>query len=217
MDKAPTVYLDANILRFSQTSLLRLMPRKSVIDWGHAKSEMIVHDLIYFNPNTRLKNPELRREADLLEDIATFVKDGKLKAVMQMETDFESWSRLQLGNDRGRFYGAKIDRVEAPIKYDRILLGARFSAKELQLRFLAGIKHKCFTELQKITGAIQGENKYNQRQLLDAFHIWCAEHNHCNYFLTLDFRLIKMVTRHKLKPDLPILVRPSQLLLKMKI
>jgi hypothetical protein len=172
---------------------------------------MVVHDLINFNPNTRIRDPKLKMEADLVEQVAQVVKDGKLKAVMQMEAEFESWGLPNMMGG-GRFYGAPLEFVDAPIKYSRILLGAGFDAEDLQSRFLAGIKHRRFIELQKVTGAFQGRGKHCLNQLLDAFHIWCAEHNSCDYFLTLDFRLVRMVSGHKLRPTSPILVRPSELL-----
>ena len=68
--RIPTIYLDTNILKFAKTSLPRLRPRKTIIDWGHAKSEMVVHDLIDWNPNTRIRDPEHRKEADLVESVA---------------------------------------------------------------------------------------------------------------------------------------------------
>lgn len=183
---------------------------------GHTKSEMIVHDLRSFNPNTKISDPNHRKEADLVEQVAGHVKSGKLQAVMQIETEFESWGHVTIEySEKGKFYGAPIKRVNAPIEYSRILMGAGFSAKELQLQFLGSIRHKRFLELQKITGGFQGKGKYCQKQLVDAFHIWCAEHNHCDYFLTLDYKLIKMVESHYLKPIKPTLVRPSQLLAQL--
>src|SRR5256885_15536105 len=118
MNTIPTVFLDTNILKFAATSLVRLRPRKMIVDWGHTKSEMVVHDLINFNPNTRIRDRKHRKEADLVEEVARFVKDGRLRAVMQMEAEFESWGLPNMMGG-GRFYGAHIDQVDAPIKYDR--------------------------------------------------------------------------------------------------
>jgi len=172
---------------------------------------MVVHDLIHHNPNTRIRNPELRKESDLLEAVARLVKDGKLRAFMQIEAEFESWGLPNMLGGGG-FYGAPIEQADAPIRYERILMGAGFDAEVLQLRFLVGIKSPRFIELQKVTGAMQGNGKYCLRQLLDAFHIWCADHNCCDFFLTLDFSLIRMVAKHRFKLPLPVLVRPSELL-----
>ncbi|HEY1719252.1 MAG TPA: hypothetical protein VGH42_13290 [Verrucomicrobiae bacterium] len=216
MNPPPTVYLDAMVLRFSQTSLLRFFPRKTTLDWGHTKSELVVNDLKHFNPNIKIRDLNHRREANLVEQIAHHVKAGKIQAVMQMETELESWNHVTLEfNEKGKFYGAPIKYVDAPFRYERTMIGGRLSIQELQLGFFSGIKDKRFIELQKITGAFQGNDKYCHQQLLDAFHIWCAEYNRCDYFLTLDYNLIKMVARHKLKPVKPVLVRPSQLLYEL--
>jgi hypothetical protein len=70
------------------------------------------------------------------------------------------------------------------------------------------LNDKRFLELQKITGAFQGKRGVQRNQLLDAFHLWCAEHNKCDFFLSLDFKLATHT-----KGRVPVLiVRPSQLL-----
>src|SRR5437667_3363654 len=156
MKRAPTVFLDSNVMKFSGTAEPRLRPRREVIDWGDKKMEWIVHDFIYYNPNTRIRNsPELRKEADLLEEVAGFVKEGKLEAVMQMEAEFEWWGRAIVPGGV-RFYGAPIKYVDAPIKYGRLLMGAGLDAGELQLSFLTGIREPRFLELQRVTGGFQG-------------------------------------------------------------
>jgi hypothetical protein len=63
-----------------------------------------------------------------------------------------------------------------------------------------------------MTGAYQGGGKWNRNQLLDAFHLWCAEYNKSDYFLTLDFKLIRILGQNR-KTRLPVrAVRPSELL-----
>ena len=112
----------------------------------------------------------------------------------------------------GKFYGAPVEQVEAPVKYGRVIIGGNQDAKEMQFNFLSRLNHKRFTELQKLTGAYQGPGKLNRNQLLDAFHIWCAEHNECEFFLTLDFKLIRIVTNNRSYNSTVKLVRPSELL-----
>jgi hypothetical protein len=65
--------------------------------------------------------------------------------------------------------------------------------------------------LQKLTGAYQGPGRLNRNQLLDAFHLWCAEYNHCDYFLTLDFNLSKIANKQKRRFPTEI-VKPSELI-----
>ena len=54
---------------------------------------------------------------------------------------------------------------------------------QAQFKFLRSLNDERFRELQAITGAYQGEGKINRNQLLDAFHLWCAEGNGCDLFL----------------------------------
>jgi hypothetical protein len=61
----------------------------------------------------------------------------------------------------------------------------------------------------RITGAYQGTKKTNRNSLLDAFHLWCAEHNNCDFFLSPDFRLARMIMMSKAKPKVPMSSRPS--------
>jgi hypothetical protein len=80
----------------------------------------------------------------------------------------------------------------------------------------SSINDKRFIELQRACGAFQGHIKPpNHNQLLDAFHIWCAEFAGCSYFLTLDFKLMRVLSKSKAKTQLR-LVRPSELLFEVQ-
>ena len=77
---------------------------------------------------------------------------------------------------------------------------------------MCSIKHPRFTELAKMTGAYQGASKpLNLNQALDAYHIWCAESAEIDYFLTMDYKLQKVVGRSKFEPSVKV-VTPDQLL-----
>jgi hypothetical protein len=117
-----------------------------------------------------------------------------------------------MGSATGPFYGAPITDVEAPIKYRSALFAPKISADELTKHFLVGVEDKRFQTLAKLTGGYQGPAKYNLNQLLDAFYIWCAEHNCCDYLLTLDFKLIRVIKNTKGHNVQVKLVRPSELL-----
>ena len=205
------VYIDTNVLKFSATQLQRYRPRTQKINWGGRELEVTVNDLVCVNPNETIKNPELKIEAELLPVLAEAGKAGVIKYVIQMEALFESWGIPKMKSETGTFYDAPYECVEAPVKYSRTLVGAGFDPKEMQFRFLSSIKNKRFIELQKLTGAYQGSGKLNRNQLLDAFHLWCAEHNGCDYFLTLDFKLIRVVGKQKGR-FLSEVVKPSELM-----
>lgn len=205
------VFLDTNVLKFAATELPRLSPRKQSLDWGGKTIEVTVHDFIEVNPNEAIKNPELKAEAELLPRLAKFGKSGELSYVMNFEALDESWGLPNMDTKNGRFYGAPIEVVKAPFEYGRTVVGGGVKPKDWQLRFLASVEHPRFLELQRMTGAFQGAQKLNPNQLLDAFHIWCAEHNGCEYFLTLDFKLIKVLRLSQVQSNVQF-VRPSELL-----
>ena len=210
----PRVYLDTTVLKFSATALKRLLPRKQMLYWGGNVHEVTVHDLSTVNPNESLTG-EIKAEAELLPTLAEFGKQGTVRYFIHTETEFESWGLPKMmGNTTGRFYGAPIEGAESPVQYSRVMIGYYTQdPKEMQFDFLSDLKHRRFNELQRMTGAYQGPEKLNRNQLLDAFHIWCAEHNGCDFFLTLDFKLIKVVS-HSHKPTIK-LVRPSELLIHL--
>lgn len=209
------VFLDTNVLKFAATELPRLRPRKQSLDWGGKTIEVLVHDFVEVNPNELIENPALKAEAELLPRLAEFGKLGELDYVMNSETMEESWGLRNMDSKNGRFYGAPIEVVKAPFEYERIMAGGGVKPKERQFRFLASVRHERFLELQKMTGAYQGEQKLNRNQLLDAFHIWCAEHNGCEFFLTLDFKLIKVLSLSPAKSMVRV-VRPSELLARLE-
>ena len=205
------VYIDTTILKFSATQLPRLRPRKSLINWGNRTHEVVVHDFVYINPNDFIDNDDLKAETMLLPTLAKAGKHGQVKYVIQIETLLESWGLPKMDSETGKFYGAPLECIESPIKYSRIIFGFSFGAKELQFNFLSSIKNKRFLELQKMTGAYQGPGKVNRNQLLDAFHLWCAEYNKCDYFLTLDFKLVNILRKQKHYLSLEVL-KPSELI-----
>jgi hypothetical protein len=210
------VYLDTNIYKFSATQLPRLRPRQQTITWGDIVQEVTVHDFIEVDPNDKIQNQELKNEAELLPKLAELGEKGAVRYFIQIEALLESWGIPNMDSRTGKFYGAPVEQVEAPVKYGRVILGGNQDAKEMQFNFLSGLNHKRFIELQKVTGAYQGPGKLNRNQLLDAFHIWCAEHNECEFFLTLDFKLIRIVTNNRSYNSTVKLVRPSELLNNIK-
>jgi hypothetical protein len=207
----PKVYIDTTVLKFSATQLPRLRPKRQKINWGGQDHQLTVYDFVHVNPNDSIDNPELKAEVELLPVIAEAGKAGVIKYVIQVEALFESWGIPKMKSETGTFYDAPYEYIEAPVKYSRILVGAGSDPKEMQFRFLSSLKDKRFIELQKLTGAYQGPGKLNRNQLLDAFHLWCAEHTDCDYFLTLDFKLIRVVGKQKGR-FLSEVVKPSSLI-----
>jgi len=209
----PKVYIDANVLKFSATELLRSVPKnKKIRNWYGKVTGILVSSPEYVNPNQRIRSKRLREEVDLLPRIAELAKNQRIRVLMNHETELETWGLPNMDSRTGRFYGASIEYVEGPVKCERVIAGFGRSAAEWQFGFMGGIDDKRFLELQKATGAYQGKNALNRNQLLDAFAIWCAEYGKCDLFLTLDFKLIRMMRKSKYAPARLTFVAPSELL-----
>jgi hypothetical protein len=194
-----------------------MRPRKKNISWGGRLHEVTLHDLVLVNPNDSIQNPELKTEADLLPLLADFGRRGNIKYLINVETLLETLGLPGLDSQTGKFYGTPYDVAEPPIRYSRIALGLGVPHKRTQFEFLSSIREERFIELQKMTGAYQGEGKLNRNQLLDAFHIWCAEHNDCQFFLTLDFKLIRLLRNNKGRQILVRVLKPSELLERLTV
>ena len=101
------VYIDANILKFSATRLLRFRPREVMVDWGGKRQPLTVHDPVTVNPNDGIaNNTELRREAELLPQVAALAGSGIVDFLINIETQMEVWGLPNLDSESGSFYGA---------------------------------------------------------------------------------------------------------------
>lgn len=77
-------------------------------------------------------------------------------------------------------------------------------------RLLTKLTAPRFLELAAACGAPAGTRKYNQ--LADAYFLWCAEKNACDYFLSLDFELQRLLRNSRLShPAVPV-VRARELI-----
>ncbi|NOT60254.1 MAG: hypothetical protein HOP19_08515 [Acidobacteria bacterium] len=161
-------------------------------------------------------NEELKKEIDLLPQIADLAKVGTMEVLQHLETIMEAAGKRRMGSASGKFYGAPMTMADNPIPYGRTLYSPYHSPLQLAFDFFKDIEHPRFKALQKMANAKPDSKKYLQ-QLRDAFYIWCAEHNNCDYFLTLDFKLIKMINSNKRHTTSVKLVKPSELLLALGV
>ncbi len=138
------VYIDTNIYKFSATNLLRLRPRKQILNWGGATHEDTVYDFVHINPNNRIRDYKLKQETDLLLKLAELGKEGRLKFVLNMESIIEICGIPNMDSQTGSFYGVPYEKIEAPVKYSRILFGLTSDSQDDQFNFLANIRNKRF-------------------------------------------------------------------------
>jgi hypothetical protein len=211
------VMLDTSVLKFAATKLERLIRvNKPTRNEQGEITGFMFYEPGYINRNERITNPELRREAELLPEIADLAKSGRLELLQEQECMYESWGVKNMDSATGLFYDAPITEAESPFSYGRILVGDGMKPRDRAKDFFSRIEHERFRTLGKITGAYQGKHSHNLNQLRDAFYIWSAEHNKCEYLLTMDFKLIRIIERDK-KHDVKVkLVKPSRLLDEMR-
>lgn len=207
MTTVPHVFLDTSVLKFAVDRRLVLVPEKTDLTYTDGKP-VYVHKPDYEFPNRALLdqgNKTHFRETLLLSPIADLATRGAIKLLCHNEVEWEFFGLPKTNDPRGRFYGAPIERVPGPVLYGRILVDG--SGIDHQFEFLKSFKQKRFLELQKATGAYQGEHKPpNRNQILDAWHLWCAEHSQSDYFLTLDKKLQRAVgSTKRYKPQVHVI------------
>jgi len=224
MPESPAdIFLDTSALKYAADRLIRGYRVPKTVAWGDAAVTIPMGRWYEVYPNDKLHWRQ-RWETTLLPFVAWLAVNGRVRLLYNTEVKVEFWGLPRTDDPRGQFYGAPIERVKAPITYGRIIAGGfpgmqvkdgetlRYpTMSEHQLNFLAGLQHQRFLQLQKATGAYQGAHERNVNQLLDAFHIWCAEGAGADYFLTLDQKLLRHLKGHRAYPPKVHCVSPRQL------
>jgi hypothetical protein len=185
------------------------------VNWGGRQFSVTVHKAAVSYPIESINNAELKNEAKVLPTIAALARDGTIELVVQNETLVEYCGLPRISGKP--FFGAPLEKVQAPFEYGRSVFAADQETEKLQYEFLARIKDARFIELQKACGAYQGTIPPPRNQLLDAFHVWCAETSESRYFLTCDMSLVRYVARQKKQIPAVRVVLPSQLLAELQL
>jgi len=202
----PKVFLDTVILKYSDDRWLMSFPRDELINWDGHDYIVPIYSFGTFLPNAKLHS-DIKREANLLRHISKLAIDSKIEILVGDEVYNEFVGISIYPVLRGKpFYGAPIMRVKAPLKYSRSW------GKAPLVALLKSLNDQRFKELQIACGAYQGPDNTNENQLIDAFHIFCAEDAGADYFLTCDKKLIRLLKQHKRFPPKPKVLLPSMLL-----
>jgi hypothetical protein len=187
------VFLDTTLLKAAKDSDIVFVPRQQSVRWGATQVDVVVHDMAFANQNVAY----LRNNRDAFNNrlhnrfVARFAKDGHNELLLSEEVLFEA---MGLPRVDFSFYGAPRTVVGSPVPHGGLVLDA--SRNDYLFDALRSIESRRFRELQKLTGAFQGNsNSPNRNQLLDAFHLWCAECAGADYFLTHDTKLVDVWSR----------------------
>ena len=214
------VFLDTSVVKHSFRARRALRPRSASIEWNGKTHNLTLHDFVLIDPAARVTNKELMNEIDDLTKITALAVAGEIELQWHHEAR-EEFDRVWLVPSGGSpsLLTAPITWVDGPIWYRRmttsLLPGDGWPRVDEQFEFLAGLDMPRFLQLQKLTGAYQGKIK-NRNQLLDAFHIWCAEVANSTHFLTTDLKLIKHIRRQTTNQPLINVVSPSELLAEIQ-
>ncbi|MDT7817191.1 MAG: hypothetical protein QOJ42_7107 [Acidobacteriaceae bacterium] len=145
---------------FRRPALLRVIPRETLVDWGETKQAVTAYDLVTVNPNEGItNNPELKREAELLPQVAALVGSGRVEFLINIETQMEIWGLPNLDSETGRFYGAARRVVEAPADYNRIMFGGNASYKRSNSISCAHSSMTAFSNSSELLAPIRERSK----------------------------------------------------------
>jgi hypothetical protein len=207
---APTVFLDTCVLRHAADR--RIVPTTHVksLNWGGRECSVNLVRWVPLDPNARLDN-RFRAHLSLLPLIAHLARRSRLALLTHHEVRWELAGLPPANDPRGLFYGAPIGMAGDPFTYSRILASASMDADALWVHNLLALDDPQFVQLQKATGARQGDT-VNANQLLDAFHILTAERAHAEFFLTTDLKLVRSIRAQPRHAPTVAIVNPSQLL-----
>lgn len=216
--KAPfrpaTVFLDTVTFKYASERLIRPRLRPVTHRWGDQEVTVNVTQYVEVFPNAGLHG-NTAKHVEILPFIAYLAKVGRVALQTHKEVEFESWGLPKMDDPRGRFYGAPIGETPDPFPYGRTISGwSPLGKVDWQFEFVRGIQHPRFEQLKRAVGAMPESRSY-KNQLLDAFHVLCAESAKVDFFLTVDLALVRNVTRYKKAPVTIRVVTPKDLLMSL--
>lgn len=227
-----TALVDTNVIRW-MTQSTRHMVKKSIVFDGHE------HTFNVPVVSARKLPADWRAgEIELLSGLVDYVKQSKLVLFRSLELMQEQLQAVQIGRglpkdllrdvdflqakapiERGRFVSLPADkyiRTDARVRFCATLLnafkngGLEQIATAVPLSEFEWVSVHSFHRYAELCSAI------HEKHYPDAWHLWTAERNGLNYFLTMDTSFVKVMTQTA-KVDLPVkLVLPSELLGRLR-
>lgn len=193
------VFIDTNILKFSAVKKYCYLPKTTKNNWNGEDYEGKIYEHYTANDINKIKNDTQKRDAVFLGILAYAGISGSLEYFIHREVDLELWGLPGTSSPSGRFFDCPLSKIQDPFPpKERIVFGGEKKFREHTLDFLSSIQEPRYLEITKMTGAFQGAGRsLHLNQALDAYFIWCAECAGLEYFLTMDYKLIKVVASSK--------------------
>jgi hypothetical protein len=206
-------FLDTNVVRNSQHTRTVWYEETQSITWGDREFEVPLLTSRETKPIEKFRGQDgnriAYRDAKNIRYIEILAKLRLIKLFWDFELHWEfiSGRKMNKGTPSIVKY---LEKGHSPIFYGRTVVSA-FSSEDHQFEFLKSLKHPRYDEWKKAANVVADTRK-EKNQLLDAFSLWTAEHNWCDYFVTMDYDLIDSVAKSSIQTDLRLL-RPTQLIL----
>lgn len=208
--EAPSAFLDTSTVKLAADHVIRGFQRHRTIQWG---PRPITVPVVQYRsvPKVPRHGTDQFADAAVLPLIAFLATRGRLELLWHLDGIIEFAGLPNTDRPGGRFFGAPIRSVTPPAPFGRIIASGHRSMTEHQLDFLTSLREQRFLDLQVAVGVKRG-SKHIANQMLDAWHIYCAEKAGATYFVTCDYKLIHHLESHrKTRPDVAV-VTPRQLL-----
>jgi hypothetical protein len=170
---------------------------KEVVHWGDwtGTVDLLRFETLVINGKTREQS---NRILDHIKQIATYAKRGKVRLFTSDELRFER-NGLRLPNIRISEYFALADvpfqKADCPVSREYVVQTKEAMDNEWHF-FLDCIHNPRFHEINKAT---QGHHQ------ADVFHLWTAEYNRLQFYISLDQRFINAL-RNSRKLRTPVQV-----------
>lgn len=165
--------------------------------------------LVWKTYNDAMREGEQRDEHECVEEVAQLVHRHVVRAVTSQEVMLELMSLPKtFPAAGGKLYGAEVQHVSAPTQFGYSLTSWK---EDLRAQLLA-LEDARYFEIRRQVGAYQGKYKVSTNSLIDALLLWTAEVAGCNFFLTVEKKLLK----YKFYSDTLAIIRPSQLIEKFR-
>lgn len=227
--KPKTVLVDNCVLDLAET--VQEGTKRVEVPWGDITVTTDIVGLVGKTP--RDTTQQVQREC--LPTIVRLVRNGTLLLHKTTEVAFEAWHRAGAAAPLPGYLFASVPFIDIPPAIERSRLRQTEIGQHVQgdavaqfCQWLRGVDEKRLLSEATFREHITPQEAANlgnlgrfrelckglsPDQCRDAFHLWTAEVNGLDYFLTVDTKFIRALTMRGKKPDLPCLpVTPSDLL-----